>query len=400
MEDWDAIEALSTQSASEDPATASQNPIPIAVTVSSATTSESGTRVTPSTGNPPETEVVDQGRGRGRRARAWLYTRHLNHFPEGTAEVRLPDALPERATYLVAQLERGEETGRVHVQGYVRFEHPVTLSTVVRRLGGASVYPVTRTPGAARNYACKEATRLEGTSPVEFGSPPEQGKRNDLTEFVEEVRAGKRKRDLLETHPSVIARYRSFYNDISETVQPSRDEVEVRLYVGPTRVGKSYAARHPDGFSPDDVWVAPVYSGRTFWYDGYDGQSVAVFDDFGGEMPLKKLLQVLDVYAIRTEVKGGFTWWNPKLIIITANEDPWSWYDFTDRPRSKEALFARFHAVREYTGFRTFDDHDTRYNPDGHPCSIPYFPYEHKWNIMTSGMRRRCRMCGVIMPVY
>jgi hypothetical protein len=397
MEDWDAIEALSTQSASEDAATASQRITPLTANVSSATTSASGTRVTPSTGNPPETEIAEEGRGRGRRARAWLYTRHLNHFPEGTAEVRLPDVLPTRATYLVAQLERGEETGRVHVQGYVRFEHPVTMATTVRRLNGASVYPVTFTPNRARNYACKEATRLEGTSPIELGTPPEQGKRSDLHLFRDEA-PKKRKRELLEEFPHIIAQYPRFYRDCTESTAPTREEgtLRVHLYIGPTRSGKSYAARHFEGYTPDQIWVAPISSGKTFWFDGYDSHPVAVFDDFEGHMPLKQLLQCLDDYVGKVEVKGGFTWWNPEHIIITCNEPPWTWYDFENRAASRDALFARFHRVREYTGHRMFDSHDTGYLDHEHPCSIPFFPYKHKWNPMRTGMSRKCLDCGQI----
>lgn len=45
-------------------------------------------------------------------------------------------------------------------------------------------------------------------------------------------------------------------------------------------------------FYDDDIWV----HGGGNWFDGYEGQAVAVFDDFYGCVDFGLLLKVLDRY--------------------------------------------------------------------------------------------------------
>jgi len=39
-------------------------------------------------------------------------------------------------------------------------------------------------------------------------------------------------------------------------------------------------------------------------------------------MAFNWLLRILDRYAVRAPIKGGFTWWNPKHIFITCPRLP------------------------------------------------------------------------------
>lgn len=63
---------------------------------------------------------------------------------------------------------------------------------------------------------------------------------------------------------------------------------------------------------------APNSKGAQLWFDGYLGESVAVFDDFRPWWcRFDYLLALLDRYPIRVPVKGGFVNWIPEIIIIT-----------------------------------------------------------------------------------
>jgi len=88
---------------------------------------------------------------------------------------------------------------------------------------------------------------------------------------------------------------------------------------GPTGTGKTRAcfsfAQH-SGLNYEDVWMS---SGTLQWFDGYDGQQLAIFDDFRAKhVEFAFLLRLLDRYPIRVPFKGGFVNWNPKYIFITS----------------------------------------------------------------------------------
>ncbi len=68
------------------------------------------------------------------------------------------------------------------------------------------------------------------------------------------------------------------------------------------------------------------------WFDGFEGQQVAIIDEFRKTMltDWSYLLRLLDGYSLFVQVKGGFTKWNPKIVVITTPASPeecFSWVD-------------------------------------------------------------------------
>ncbi len=115
--------------------------------------------------------------------------------------------------YLVYQEEHPED-GTYHFQGYCEFLTQMSLNPAKELLGGAGVH-LERRRGSqeqAIKYCKKEDTRVAHTEPYEEGTPRTQGKRMDLEGFKDEVMAGMRKRDLIDDHAGVIARYPKFYD--------------------------------------------------------------------------------------------------------------------------------------------------------------------------------------------
>lgn len=99
--------------------------------------------------------------------------------------------------YVIYQLERGEDTGRLHWQGFIRFTKHTPYDTVQGYFDEECVHPYNvnpyikgreGTPDQARNYCLKEETRVVG--PFEYGSHNSQGKRNDLDTFALTIRNG------------------------------------------------------------------------------------------------------------------------------------------------------------------------------------------------------------------
>lgn len=65
----------------------------------------------------------------------------------------------------------------------------------------------------------------------------------------------------------------------------------------------------------------PNTKGGALWFDGYEGQEVAVFDDFRPWWcRFDYLLRLLDRYPMKVPIKGGFVNWIPEIIIITTQK--------------------------------------------------------------------------------
>ncbi len=261
-----------------------------------------------------------------------------------------PDGLlefdEEEMIYLVYQ-EEVSESGTHHFQGYCEFTTRNRLLKCKELLGGVEVHIEARrgTQQQAIDYSKKDDTRVDG--PYEFGTPRAQGRRVDLEAFKDEVKAGKRKRDLVDDHYHIIARYPKFYDTLTMMNRPSRtQDLYVTLLYGATGLGKTRSVM--DRFSDDsDFYVAPLNNG-TMWYDSYDGHKRVLLDDFGGassHISLCSLLRLLDRYPVLVPTKGGHTWWLPDAIFVTTNLLPKDWYKWENRGEQYKALARRFHLV-------------------------------------------------------
>ncbi len=264
--------------------------------------------------------------------------------PEGLIEF-----IPEKMEYLVFQEEVGE-SGTYHFQGYCEFKSQMCLNPAKALLGGATVHLERRrgTQEQAIAYAKKVDTRVDG--PYEFGEPRLQGKRMDLEGFKNEVMAGKRKRDLIDDHVGVIARYPKFYEILTMMNRPTRtEELVVSLLIGETGLGKTRSIMEKYA-QDDDFYVAPLNNG-TMWYDTFDGHTKVLLDDFGGassHISLCSLLRLLDRYPVLVPTKGSHTWWLPNEVFVTTNILPKNWYKWENRGEQYKALARRFHKVFLY----------------------------------------------------
>ncbi|ANC51561.1 replication associated protein [Bovine faeces associated circular DNA virus 2] len=99
-----------------------------------------------------------------------------------------------------------------------------------------------------------------------------------------------------------------------------RQPPKVHWYYGSTGTGKTRTAYEEAKESEDGYWISHE-TGE--WFDGYIGQGIAILDDIrAATWPLQKLLRLCDRYPIQVPIKGGFTWWRPREIYITAPGRP------------------------------------------------------------------------------
>jgi len=273
------------------------------------------------------------------KARAWCFTENnplrTNLFPDG---------LPESIKYCVYQLERGEQ-GTPHLQGYIQLVRPQRMAYIKKittRSAEGIIYGVfdrahllvaKGTDAQNKTYCTKAAGRIEG--PWELGAASKQGDRTDLKEAAESLM---RNGDIRAIDPSVFLKYASGCLKLAALAPPPRrDDLRIITIVGPTGIGKSYSVH--DMF-PDLYVVNMGNSG--LWWDGYTGQQAVMFEEFKGQVQLQKMLQILDPYPLRLEIKGGLVPARFTLCFITSNYTPDKWYKNEDGFRDAEmAALAR-----------------------------------------------------------
>jgi len=267
---------------------------------------------------------------RGSRAKYWCFTH--NNYTEETIALYSDIERNSKIAYISFAKEVGEQ-GTPHLQGHVELNVRCTLNQVRRMFLGAHVEVRKGTFEEAQNYIEKE------TDPVAFGERESvgSGKRTDLDTLQIDLQNGRTMREITDDHFSSVLRYSRGINVARNVYARQRDwKCSVIVYWGSTGTGKTRAV-YDNLSSRDDVYVHPGGG----WFDGYDGQPVALFDDFGGsEFKLSYLLKLLDRYPMRVPIKGGFVAWAPREIYITSNINPDLWFANAN-PEHVRALMRR-----------------------------------------------------------
>lgn len=155
------------------------------------------------------------------------------------------------------------------------------------------------------------------------GTPPEPGKSHKLREAANLIRSGSKVEDLarMEEHAGTVVQYTRGLLYLESCNVPARVGAPKIFWLhGPTGVGKTRCAIE-FGESDGSYWKSGGNSSMGSglrWFDGYNGQRVAILDDFRATgVRFDFILQLLDRYTFKVEFKGGSVPWVPSVIFIT-----------------------------------------------------------------------------------
>lgn len=285
------------------------------------------------------------------RSRNWTFTMN---FEEDELQLKFDlDAL--RIRYYVYQ---HEYVTHHHLQGVMIFVNPRTFGGVKKLLGETAHIEIMKgTPQQAIAYCKKEESRVSG--PYEFGTPPEQGKRNDLEDIVDLIVSGSISyEDCILRYPGVMSRYSRYIKSVFSLYlkQAARGQYRlgpsakhVTVLHGPPGSGKTRTVF--DTHDLDDIYSMTFGDGSkgSLWFDDYNGESVLLLDDFYGQIKFATLLRILDIYPLRVQCKGAYTYINFSTIYITSNVPPTEWYSAVDE-KHKGALYRRLDTITDLTG--------------------------------------------------
>jgi hypothetical protein len=288
------------------------------------------------------------------RIRRFVFT--LNNYTE--AEFAAIKQFP--CKWMIVGKEVGEK-GTPHLQGACVIGKQIAFSRLktTRGFERCHIEKMNGTPSDSRRYCSK----YDG-HPFEKGSIPQPGKRNDIISVVEKLREGQTLESVIRTGDlediPAIVRYAKGFQYISSVLTPHRTEPPVIVWLyGPTGIGKTRCVLEL-GISLGGEQGPWISSGSLRWFDGYWGQSVAIFDDLRTKhAPFHFLLRLLDRYPCSVEIKGATVKWVPHFIFITAPKKPremWNLRTEEDIAQLERRVTHTINAGRflEYSGLLSF----------------------------------------------
>ena len=240
-------------------------------------------------------------------------------------------------SYIVFGEEVGAQ-GTPHLQGYAEFGGPRSFNTVRRSLlVGTHIERRRGSQEEAIRYCKKDGNWQEA------GAPSVQGQRSDLISMQKNIRDGMSDLHLFESYPVPMFRFHRAFAKYRSLLASPRDRqvaADVRFYHGASGTGKTLAAWN-------EFPNLSVHLGGK-WFDGFVDGSAFLFDDLDDSVfTIGYLLQLLDRYPMRVQVKGGSVEWNPSVIVITSNATLGDWYAF-ESDNSRLALRRRFSEIRPF----------------------------------------------------
>jgi len=284
------------------------------------------------------------------RGRRWCFTLNNPFDSEGN---RLVLEWPGDVVYSVYQLEKGKE-GTQHYQGYVCMSTAASL-TAMRNMVPKAHWEVCKgTHDQNKAYCTKAETRQDG--PWEAGKEPEQGARNDLVAIKRKLDEDVPMDQIADEHFGSFLRYEKGFYAYKLLRAPERAwKTEVEVHWGVTSAGKSHYAKQLQG---------AFWKEHGQWWEGYDGHTDVVIDEFYGWLTPSFLLRLFDDTPMRVEVKGGSRAFVARRIIVTSNV-PWeNWW----RP---EVQFSRDAMRRRITKIVYYDKPYVAPTPMLDPSEVP-----------------------------
>lgn len=210
--------------------------------------------------------------------------------------------------------EVGEEEHTPHLQGYLELTKPMRI-TGLKKLGGAY---------EKMHLEARRGTRAEAIEYCGKSAPWEgygdwtitQGSRTDLDRTRQKALDGGMREVTLTCNAQQIKVASAF---LTYHEEPRDWKPRVDWFWGPTGTFKSGVA---ESLLKED-WDFYPKRDNTRWWEGYDGHTGVLIDDFRDTWwPLQEMLSLLDRYEKRVEVKFGYRQFKPRHIIVTCPFHP------------------------------------------------------------------------------
>lgn len=256
--------------------------------------------------------------GHGKRVTRIVFTLN-NYSSEEFEKIKLIGC-----KWMIVARETGDMNDTPHLQGAIIFNSQKAFSTLkkIPGLERAHFEEMKGSPQQSLDYCTKQDKEA-----FQIGTLPTPGKRNDMEAVVNKLKEGVTIKKLVEDTSSAICfvRYSRGLTLLRQQYTPLRDPTKpptIIWFYGPTGVNKTRACFELSTYQ-EKTAVPWISSGPLKWFDGYDSQSIVIFDDLRtSDCSFSYLLRLLDRYPLQVEFKGGHSTWNPSTIFITCPKSP------------------------------------------------------------------------------
>lgn len=231
----------------------------------------------------------------------------LNNYTEEEYE----SVINWECQYLIVGKEVGEN-GTPHLQGYVEWNNSKRFS-VLKNLNPRIHWENRKgTANQASDY-CKKSDEKAFIK----GTISKQGKRSDLTECCDAIKARVPIREIAINYPETFVRYYRGFDRLDYEVSDHRTEAPyVEWRYGKAGVGKTHGAieKHKDSYYMKD---------NSKWWDGYRYEEAIIIGDFSPSVwDFKGFLELLDKWKYQGEIKGGYVKINSPYIYVCCEFSP------------------------------------------------------------------------------
>lgn len=219
--------------------------------------------------------------------------------------------------------------------------------------------------------------------------PRETGKSIKLQALCEEIKNGNHnKRKLFEDYGATYVRvYKGIEHAINLMKKPApykrKERPQNRVWFGKTGCGKTYEAEEQVIQAQESMYKIPMKQLKGGWYDGYEGETVILFDDFrGASMEPHEFLNLLDGLD-RLPVKGGFIKNESKALFFTSSDHPINWWpkwyakdenNWAQVKRRLDSIWLSTHDNDEYKAVETDKEDAAMYKTEQDTKIVPYKP--------------------------
>lgn len=217
--------------------------------------------------------------------------------------------------YLCYGYETCPTTNKKHIQGWIQFYTQKDIGKVQRILGLGKIH-LEKCKGNEydNDKYCKKSNNFKHHGEFKF-----QGERTDLENVYKKiVRENQTRENIIMENFETYCRYRKGILDAIEVAEKNNRKqfrkVEVEWVWGDTDHGKT---RY--GFENTDFLIKGA---ELKWWDGYNGESSICIDEYDSDIPITRMLNLLDGYPLRLPIKGSFTYANWTKVIVTSNLSP------------------------------------------------------------------------------
>ncbi len=247
--------------------------------------------------------------------------------------------------YLCYGVEITPSTNRKHYQGWVQFNNQKDLNKVKQIFGSKKIHlEACKGNEEQNNKYCKKDHEF-----VYFGAYKYQGQRTDLEEIKKRLYENDSLLSIADDYQETFYRYYKGIEKHKQLILQSQTKkfrkIKTIIYWGDTNTGKTRTAveKNPNAFK--------ITGSNLKWWDGYEGEKTLIIDEYDNDMNITKLLNILDGYQLRLDIKGSFTYARWTKVIITSNIDPDFWH-LKAKQQHRDALFRRITKIKNFNNLQ------------------------------------------------